>query len=79
MSDRLIQRLNEYVTKEGQRGKTKLALAINRGERMVDRYLKGQSAPSSHIAYLLAVECGCSEKEALTLARELSSEAKETA
>lgn len=79
MSRRLIEVMKEFLVKEGQIGKAKLALAVGRGDRMVDRYLKGQSIPSRNQAYRLALACGCNERDALALAGDGRGEAKESA
>lgn len=80
MCKRLMELIDRVVLKEGSKGRTRLALAIERGERMIDRYQKGLSVPSSNNAYKLAREAGGTDEEALEIAKECSSEmAKETA
>lgn len=70
---RLIQLMNDMVVREGSQGRMRMALAIDRGERMVRRYLNGESIPSQKTAYRLALACGCTDEEALAVARECSS------
>jgi transcriptional regulator with XRE-family HTH domain len=79
MSERLVGMMRQLIVKEGSAGKSKLALAARRGERMIDRYMKGQAFPSSDTAFRLALACGATESEALALAGEASKEARETA
>lgn len=73
MSQRLIKAMNEVVLKEGSSGINRLGMVIGRGERMIQRYLKGDSTPSPDNAYKLALESGLSEKVALAVARECTS------
>lgn len=76
MSRRLAELMNEVVLKGGARGKSTLALAAGKSEKMIDRYRKQLSTPPTDVARALALACGCSEEDALALARECSSEAK---
>lgn len=69
MSGRLVELMQQMILKEGQVGKAKLSQAAARGERMIDRYIKGESAPSADVAYRLALACGCTDEEALKLAK----------
>jgi transcriptional regulator with XRE-family HTH domain len=73
---RLVAKMNDYVTVNG---KADLCKAAGKSERMLDRYLKGQSIPSAQVRYRLARQCGCNHEEALDIAQEASSQAKETA
>lgn len=70
MSKRLNEVMTRYMDKEGKAGKLKLALAICRGERMIDRYWNGESTPSRDTAFKLALQCGLNEGEARELASE---------
>lgn len=70
MSQRLIQLLNDVVLREGARGKARLSMAAGRGEKMIDRYRNGESVPPADVVHSLALACGCSDREALALARE---------
>lgn len=76
MSQRLIEMLNTVVLREGPRGKARLSLAAGRGEKMIDRYRRGESIPPADIVRSLALACGCGEQEALALARECLPEAR---
>lgn len=62
--ERLIRLMNAKIEAEKSPGKSKLALAIGRSDRMVDRFRKGESIPSPDQAYKLALACGCSEEDA---------------
>lgn len=80
MSKRLVKLINQIVIKEGVKGKLRLALAIGKGERMIDRYRKGTCNPSQKDAYDLALACGCSNEDALKIAEECHPlEARESA
>lgn len=80
MSAQLVKLMKEVIIREGSTGRMKLALAAGRGEKMIERYLKGTSAPGSDVVYRIAKACGCSDKDALALASKASNErAKETA
>ena len=79
MSKRLITVMTEYIRQEGPQGKLKLALAIGRGERMVDRYWKRESIPSRDTALKLALACGINEPEAREIASEYSLGQRRTA
>lgn len=68
---RLLKKMKDYVTVNGQEGKSRLALAAGRGEQMIDRYLKGQSIPPEQARYDIALTMGCTHEEALELAQEL--------
>lgn len=75
---RLIKKMNDFVTVNGMAGKARLSEATNCNMRSVERWLSGQTVPSTHKRYQLAVACGCTHEEALDMAQELP-EAKETA
>lgn len=80
MTQRLLELMNTAVLKEGPSGKARMAGVIERTERMVDRYMKGQSVPTPSLAFKLAKACGATEEEALDIAKECSSErCRETA
>jgi hypothetical protein len=68
----LVRLMEDVVTKEGQPGKLRLGIAVRKGERTIDRYMKQEYVPTSEIAYQLALACGVGEKEALAIAREAS-------
>ena len=70
MSDRLVEMINSVILKEGKKGKLRLAMTIDRGEQMIDRYIAKEASPSQNNAYKLALACGCSEREALKIADE---------
>lgn len=46
---------------------------------MIERYIDRVAIPGSDTAYRLALECGCSDKEAVALAREASQAKRRTA
>lgn len=58
------------VDKEGPAAKLKMALAINRGERMIERYLNKLTIPRPEIASALAKACGATEQVALEISKE---------
>ena len=68
---RLVKKIADYVTVNGNKGRSQLAIAAERSEQMIDRYIKGQSTPSAQTRYRLALACGCTHEEALGLAQEL--------
>jgi hypothetical protein len=68
--NRLIDKMNEYVTVNGMSGKADLCKATNRGMRSVERWLAGQVVPSTQLRYIVAVTIGCTHKEALSMAEE---------
>lgn len=65
-----MKMMSEKIAKEGSRGRLELALSIERGERMIVRYLQGSSLPPSNIAYKLAKACGATDQEAQRIANE---------
>lgn len=73
MSNRLCEAMKTLILKEGSTGRAKLGAAVGRGERMIQRYLKGDATPSPDNAYKLARECGLDEADALAIARECES------
>jgi hypothetical protein len=72
MSIRLVELMTQLIVREGSAGKARLSLAAGRGDRMIERYVKGLSVPSQSTSYKLARACGCSDSEALALASEAS-------
>ncbi len=66
--------MNAKIEAEKSPGRSKLALAIGRGERMVDRFRKRESTPTPEQAYRLALACGCSREDALAIKQECSPE-----
>lgn len=76
MSQRLVKLMNKRIASEGPQARLKLALSINRGAQMIDRYLKGSSIPRPEIARILAKECGASDHEADAVERECLAQAK---
>lgn len=80
MNQRLIDLMKRKISQEGPTARLRLALSINRGERMIDLYLKGTSHPRYEQAYALAKECEATDEEAHEIARgSISRQAKETA
>jgi hypothetical protein len=80
MSKRIRDIVEQHITKHGRVGKAQLCDAVEKSEKTLDRWMS-QGIPKAHDAYKLALACGCSEKDALRLAREevLSDVATETA
>lgn len=81
MSKRLRDVIAEFLTREGESvGKAKLQVASGRGEPTIRRWLK-MGFPTSNDAYIAALTCGCTDAEALALAKEefASDAAKESA
>jgi hypothetical protein len=81
MSQRLREVLQKILIKEGEAGKKRLAKAVGRtSTKTIDRWLK-DGVPKAHYAYKLALQCGCSEEDALKMAQEecASEVARETA
>jgi transcriptional regulator with XRE-family HTH domain len=81
MTQQLRERLTTYLIKHGPEGKRALANGADCSLRTIDRWMSGETVPNEHDRFNLAVACGCSEDEALELARtgEAPSMAKETA
>jgi transcriptional regulator with XRE-family HTH domain len=80
MTQRIRTLLEQHLAKHGRAGKAQLCQVVEKSENTLNRWLR-DGIPSAHDAYKLALACGCSEKEALRLAREeaLSEVAKEPA
>lgn len=75
MSRRLKETVEQYLTKKGSAvGKAELCAAVGKGEATLRRWIK-DGVPTSHDAYALALACGCTEDEALLIAKEESQEA----
>jgi hypothetical protein len=70
--------VQQYLVKE-KAGVTKLALAVEKKEMTVTRWIKSGRIPEAHDRYLIALKCGCSEEEALALAGEGTSQGQRTA
>lgn len=70
--------VQRFLVKE-KTGVTRLALAVEKKEMTVTRWIKSGRIPEAHDRYLIARACGCSEEEALALAGEESSEGQRTA
>ena len=68
--NRLAKKIADYVTVNGNKGRSQLAIAAERSEQMIDRYIKGQSIPSAQTRYRLAIACGATHDEALEWAQE---------
>jgi hypothetical protein len=67
------------VIRVGKSGAMKVAFKADCSPRMVYNVIEGH-IPGQVTAYRLALACGCSEEDALKIAKECSSErAKETA
>jgi plasmid maintenance system antidote protein VapI len=72
--------MRQIETTEGVMGVARMAASINRGPKTIDRYIKGESAPSEQNAYKLALACGFTQEDALKIAKECTSiRARETA
>lgn len=69
MSDRLRNVMTEYLIKQGDKGKAYLARRMDKSLKTIDRWAKdGVSDPRK--SYKLALACGCSEDEALEIAKQ---------
>lgn len=79
MTQRLKERIETFIIKNGSAAKLDLAKAAGCSLRTLERWLNGETAPDGHERYSLALACGLTEAEAMTLAREDASKAKETA
>lgn len=64
MSRKLIDLMKQKIRKDGPSAKLTIALAGGVGERMIERYITGQSSPRPDGAYLLAKACGATDSEA---------------
>ncbi len=64
-SEQLRKLMRQLLKREGQTGMAKLTVAIDRTERMVDRYVKGLASPNPKKVYRIALACGCNHIEAL--------------
>jgi transcriptional regulator with XRE-family HTH domain len=71
--------MQRYLIVRGPTAKAVLSQQAEKSPRMIERYMSGAASPSQHTAYKLALACGLNEEDALALARECSSEAKDTA
>lgn len=69
MSSRLRNLIQTQLVKKGPALKVELCQAIDRSEQTLNRWLK-DGVPNAHEAYKLALACGCSEEEALKIAKE---------
>lgn len=67
MTERLRQKINQFLVKKGPIGKSELSVACGKSVRMVERYVEGKAKPSQHTGYKIALACGCNEREALEL------------
>lgn len=72
MSNVVSEMVRKVLVKEGPSGRSRLAEASGRSERMIERYSRGDCLPSRHVAYRLALACGFSDEDALKLAGEIS-------
>lgn len=69
MSERLQQVLKDFIIKNGSKGKAELCAAVSKSPVTVDRWLR-DGLPTAHDAYLVALACGCTQEEALDLAKD---------
>lgn len=72
MTTAVLGLLESYLIKNGEKGRERVCKAVGKTRRTLDRWQK-DGIPDPHDAYKLALACGCSEKEALRLAREEAS------
>lgn len=61
--------VEKHLVKTGPVGRAQVCVDIGKSDRTLGRWLE-QGIPTAHHAYKLALACGCSEKEALRMARE---------
>lgn len=78
MSKRLQKVLTDYLIKTGNRGKAQLCKAVKKSPVTVDRWLR-DGLPTAHDAYLVALACGCTQGEALALAKDSFPDVAKTA
>lgn len=72
MSKRLKGMIETVLVKEGRTaGKKRLAEAVGKKPLTVWRWIKTGHIPEPQDRYLIALACGCSDKEALDIAQEL--------
>lgn len=63
--------IQQFLVKE-EAGMTRLALAVNKHQGTVQRWINAGRIPGAHDRYLVALACGYSETDALDLAKEES-------
>ncbi len=80
MDSRLGNIVQQFLVREGAGGKAQLCLAVKKSEQTLVRWIKS-GVPTQHDAYRIALACGCSDEEALSISQEEcpSEEAKEPA
>lgn len=79
MSSRLKDVVKAYLSEKGETAKAQLAVSLKRHQATIERWIR-DGVPSAEDAYSLALACGCSEEDALELAKEcILEEAKESA
>lgn len=72
MTTAVLGILENYLIKNGEKGRKHVCKVVGKSRRTLDRWLK-DGIPDRHDAFKLALACGCEEKEALRLARDESS------
>lgn len=78
MSERLLAAFEGLFIRKGTQVYTDLGAILKKSPKTVRRWIK-DGVPNSHDGYMLALACGCSEADALEIAKECSAQAKDTA
>lgn len=74
MSKRLMEKIERYLVTE-ESGVTKLALAVNKHQGTVQRWITARRIPGARDRYNIALACGCTDEEAFEFSKESLSEA----
>lgn len=70
MSNRLKDLIDTYLVKHGNNGFVLLGQVLDRDAKTIRRWKDGGAVPNAHLAYKLALACGCTEEDALSVAKE---------
>lgn len=73
MHERLREMARQLVVRKGEEGMEVLRRVAGEKNKpksrdTILRYINGKTAPSDHVAYKIALACGCSDSQALALA-----------
>lgn len=72
--------MRAYLVRTGEEGMTALKRAADvESDITIHRYIKGETTPSEHAAYKMALTIGCTDEKAVALASDSPPGAKETA
>lgn len=78
MSERLLELVDGFIIRAGRNGVESLAMKAGVSASMIREVREGH-VPLPQNIYRLALACGCSDEEALAMAKRPSKKAKETA